>query len=286
MGLSSRQDLNIVELVYYGLSLPFIAFVLVKHGFGRQIGWFYLAVLAILRIVGASTGLASESHPSQGLIEASVICYSIGISPLLLSLLGILKRINEGMKGHGVAQKFAMLIHLPILAGLVLGIIAGTKEFSGDASTRNTGYDMLKAAVILYIIALLALAALCFHTFTRRQWILDGEMRLLMAGLLSLPFLLVRIIYSVISAFSQGSATFSIISDRTRAVVIQAIMSVAMEFIVVAIFIAAGLTTRSIPRSMVKAGYVDPPQYDAAVGSKASQEYPLNTSGVHQTSAV
>jgi hypothetical protein len=286
MGLSSRQDLDIVELVYYGISIPLIVFVLVKQGFGRQIGWFYLGVLAILRIVGASTGLAYESNPSQGLIEASLICYSIGISPLLLSLLGILKRINEGMKGHGVAQKVEMIIHLPIVVGLILGIVAGTKEFSNDASTRNSGYDFFKAAVILYIFALLALAAVCLRTFARRQWILDGEMRLLAAGIISLPFLLVRIIYSIISAFSQGSTTFSIISDRTRAVVVEAIMSVAMEFIVVALFIAAGLTVRPIPRSMVKSGYVDPPQYDAAAGGKASQEYPLNTSGAHQTSAV
>jgi hypothetical protein len=286
MGLSSRQDLNIVELVYYGISIPLIAFILVKQGFGRQIGWFYLAVLAILRIVGASTGLAYESNPSQGLIEASLICYSVGISPLLLSLLGILKRINEGMKGHGVAQKVEMIIQLPILVGLILGIVAGTKEFSNDASTRSSGYDLFKAAVILYILALLALAAVCFQTFARRQWILEGEMRLLAAGIISLPFLLVRIIYSITSAFSQGSTTFSITSDRTRAVVVEAIMSVAMEFIVVALFIAAGLTVRPIPRSMVKSGYVDSPQYDAGVGGKASQEYPLNTNGAHQTSAV
>jgi hypothetical protein len=286
MGLSSRQDLNIVELVYYGISIPLIAFILVKQGFGRQIGWFYLAVLAILRIVGASTGLAYESNPSQGLIEASLICYSVGISPLLLSLLGILKRINEGMKGHGVAQKVEMIIHLPILVGLILGIVAGTKEFSNDAFTRSSGYDLFKAAVILYILALLALAAICFQTFFRRQWILEGEMRLLAAGIISLPFLLVRIIYSIISAFSQGSTTFSIIADRTRAVVVEAIMSVAMEFIVVALFIAAGLTVRPIPRSTVKSGYVDPPQYDAGVGGMASQEYPLNSNGAHQTSAV
>ena len=273
MALSSRQILNIVELAYYGISIPLIAFILVKHGFGRQIGWFYLAILAILRIIGAATGLASESNSSQGLIETSVICFSVGISPLLLALLGILKRINEGMKGHGVARRYEQIIHLPILVGLILGIVAGTEEFSSNASTRKGGYSLLKAASILFLVGLVALATVCFQTFTRREWIIDGEMRLLMASVLSLPFILVRVTYTMISAFSQPSNTFSIISGTTRAVVIQAIMSVAMEFVVVALYVAAGLTVRKIPRSMVKEGYMDPPSYNVA--NKTSQQYPV-----------
>lgn len=287
MGLTSRQDLDIVELVYYGIATPLIAFVLIKHGFARQIGWLYLAILAILRIVGAATGIASVNDHSTGLIEASLICTSIGISPLLLSLLGILGRLNQGMKGQGVSQRLERLIHIPILVGLILALVAGTKEFSSDASTRNEGYTMLKAAVLLFLVGLLALVFVAFQTFARRQFILDGEMRLLTVSILAIPFLLVRIIYSIISAFSQGSNTFSIISDTTRAVVIQAIMAVLMEFIVVGMFIAAGLTVRKIPREMVNSGYADPPNYDNAASNKAPQEHPMtNTTAGQHNSAV
>jgi hypothetical protein len=196
MGLTSRQVLDVVQLVYYGIAIPLIAAVLWKHGLARQISWLYLAILAILRIVGSATGIAAVSTPSEGLIEASLICTSVGISPLLLSSLGILSRVNEGMKGQGVGKRYEQLIHIPILIGLILGIIAGTKEFSSNASTRSDGYSMLKGAVILFLVGLIAITFVALQTFTRSQHILDGEMRLLWAGIIALPFLLVRIIVS------------------------------------------------------------------------------------------
>jgi len=88
--------------------------------------------------------------------------------------------------------------------------------------------------------------------------------------------------YSIIAAFTENSNTFSIISDTTRAVVVEAIMSVLMEFIVVAIFIAAGLTTRKLPREMVKNGYADPPTYNNAASNKAPQEYPMAAAAPNQ----
>jgi hypothetical protein len=98
--------------------------------------------------------------------------------------------------------------------------------------------------------------------------------------LISLPFLLVRIIFSIIAAFTENGNTFSIISDTKRAVVIDAIMSVLMEFIVVALFLSAGLTVREIPREMVRSGYADPPKYNNAAGNMAPQEVPMRNSAV------
>lgn len=285
MGLTPREDLDIVQLAFYGLAIPLIIFILARHGFGRQTGWLYLAALAVLRIVGASTGIASTNNPSQGLIETSLICTSIGISPLLLSLLGLLSRLSQGMKGEGVSNRLTRLIPIPIMLGLILAIVAGTKEFSSDASERNDGYSLLKAAMLVFLAGLLATAFVAFQIFTRRQFILDGEMKLLIVSILSLPLILVRVIYSIISAFSQGSNTFSVISDTTRAVVIQAIMSVLMEFLVVALFIAAGLTVRKIPRDMVNNGYADPPNYTNVASNKVPQQYPMAAAS-QQSSAV
>jgi hypothetical protein len=283
MGLTHREDLDVVQLVYYGIATPLIAFILFKHGLGRQIGWLYLAILALLRIIGASTGIASTKNPSQGLIEASLICSSVGISPLLLSLLGVLARVSEGMKGQGPSKILERLIHVPIMVGLILAIVAGTKEFSSDSSTRNEGYTMLKVAVLLFLAGVLAIAFVAFETFRRRRFILDGEMKLLTASILSLPFLLVRVVYSIVCAFSQGSNTFSIISDTNRAVIVQAIMSVLMEFVVVAMLIAAGLTVGKVSKDMVNDGYADPPKYNNGANNKLPQEYPMATNTQHNS---
>lgn len=254
MGLSSRTILDIVELVYYGPALLLTLWIIKKHGMGRQSGWIYLAILAVLRIVGAATGIAANSHPSQGLIETSDIAYSVGISPLFLAWLAIIKRVNEGMHIHSFPPRLINIAHLPIIAGLILAIIGGTDLYSTNPATVNDGVTDMKAAVLIFLLAFVALSAISVFTFTRIHQIMDGEKRLVFASVAVIPFLLVRIIYAIIADFSHGSTVFSLTSDRNVAVVVQAIMSVAMEFIAVLIFIMAGFATPAIPRSMVRSG--------------------------------
>ena len=253
MGLSSRTILNVVELVFYGPALLCAAWTIKKHGM-RQSGWIYLALLAIIRIVGASTGLAANSHPSQGLVETSEIAYSVGLSPLFLAWLGIILRVNEGMRSHLFKPKLINLIHLPIVVGLVLAIYGGTKLFDTNPASVNTGVTYTRAGIMMFLVALIALSAISVSTLTRIRHIIDCERGLLFASLAVIPFLVVRIVYSIIVDFDRSSTIFSLTSNRTAAVVVQAIMSVAMEFIVVSIFLTVGVSTPAVPRSTVRSG--------------------------------
>jgi hypothetical protein len=49
-------------------------------------------ILCLVRIVGACCQLAMYQSQSEGLLEATIILESIGISPLLLATLGLLSR--------------------------------------------------------------------------------------------------------------------------------------------------------------------------------------------------
>jgi hypothetical protein len=252
MGLSSRTILNIVELVYYGPALLLALWVIHKHGMKRHSGWIYLAILPVVRIVGAATGIAANSNPSRGLFETSEIAYSIGLSPLFLAWLGVIKRVNEGMNVHSVPPRLINLVYLPILAGLILAIIGGLKLFDTNPASVNTGVTYTKIAIMLFLLSLIALAAITVFTFMRIRYVMDSEKSLVFACLAVNPFFLVRIIYSIIVDFDRSSTIFSFLSTRTTAVVVQAVMSVAMEFIVVLIFLIAGFVTPAIPRSMVR----------------------------------
>jgi hypothetical protein len=252
MGLSSRTILNIVELVYYGPTLLLALWIINKHSTGRRSGWIYLATLAVVRIVGAAAGIAANSNPSQGLIETSEIAYSIGLSPLFLTWLGVIKRVNEGMHVPSVPPWLINLVHFPILAGLILGIVGGIKLFDTNPTSANTGVTYMKIAIMLFLLTFIALAAITASTFMRIRHVMDGEKRLVFACLAVNPFLLVRLIYSIIVHFDRSSTIFSFLSTRTAAVVVQAVMSVAMEFIVVLIFLTAGFVTPAIPRNMVQ----------------------------------
>ena len=91
--VGAREIFDIVELAYYVSALPLSIWVLAKHGFGRQLGWIYLTILALIRIVGASCGIAAVSNPKNTLIEINDILGSVGLSALFLAMLGFLKRL-------------------------------------------------------------------------------------------------------------------------------------------------------------------------------------------------
>ncbi len=73
----------------------------------------------------------------------------------------------------------------------------------------------------------------------------------------STPFLVVRILYSIISTFDQSSKIFKSISTAKESLLVQAIMSSTMECVVVILYLAAGFATKRIPRSMVQKEHVD-----------------------------
>jgi hypothetical protein len=93
--LDKRGDLAIAILAFYAIGLPVAAYVCSRHGFGRQLGWFYLLLLPFVRLVGAAMEIAAENinPPSTGLYTGAAVLYSIGLVPLLLCLMGLLKRM-------------------------------------------------------------------------------------------------------------------------------------------------------------------------------------------------
>jgi hypothetical protein len=82
--------------VYCVLALP-IVYLIFRHGRNGVLGYLYLFVFAGLRIIGAAMGLkkTSDGLPSTGAIVIS----NIGLSPLLLASIGIL-RSNSSTTTH------------------------------------------------------------------------------------------------------------------------------------------------------------------------------------------
>jgi hypothetical protein len=107
-----------------------------------------------------------------------------------------------------------------------------------------------KWEIVVFLAVLIALSAISISTFMRIRHVMEGEERLVFASLAAIPFI-VRIIYSTIVDFDRSSTTFSLTSDRNAAIVVQATMSVAMEFTVALIFLVAGFAAPAIPRSIL-----------------------------------
>lgn len=238
--LDAKGDLAAVEIAFFTPALLISIAVVIRHGFAKQLGWLYLVILSLLRLVGGSVVLYMETQNdySSGLLTTAAITSAVGTAPLLLALLGFLERINEGMAGKGVNTQIFRFIHLASLVGLILAIVGGTDESGSEPS--STGRSLMKAASILFLAMYLALCGVTLLTFHRRTHIFPSEKKLLYAGLAALPLLLVRIIYTVIVSFSGPGSDFYFKDVNVWA---ESFMQFLMEAVVVTLFVTAGLMT-------------------------------------------
>jgi uncharacterized membrane protein (DUF485 family) len=145
--------------------------------------------------------------------------------------------------------------HLPLIAAVVLCVVGGVK-LASNANQQNSGKTLVKVGIIIFLLTFLDLVALAILTFRDTRKHQTPEKRLVIAVLLSLPFLAIRFLYSLITDFGH-SKTFSL---TTGSPVAQFFMATLMEWIVTVIYIAAGLLTL---RRLV-AGYSNTPHSESA----------------------
>lgn len=88
------DGIAIFKLIYYSPALLASIYAVHKHGFSRGSGWIFLTIFSVIRIIGAGAQLATinNSHPDTAETIA-LITAVLGLSPLLLSTLGILARM-------------------------------------------------------------------------------------------------------------------------------------------------------------------------------------------------
>lgn len=273
--VGSREILDIVEIVFFAPALPLSIYICVKHGFKREAGWFLLLVLSLIRIVGAACGIAASKNDDTTLLTISLILSSVGSATLVAAFTGITNRIAEGSKGSPFSAQQRKLLQIIGIVSIVLGIVAGTKIGDSDPSTRSTGVTYLKVAVILILVQFSASCVVLGFCAMNFRHILDVDRKLFFCVSLAVPFLLVRVIYSVLSAFDFGSSTFSMLSTSITAIVVRACLGIAMEIITVYLFILAGIVSPKMitgqrsseaevltqQNGQVKSEYSAPPAY-------------------------
>ncbi|TKA78863.1 hypothetical protein B0A55_03816 [Friedmanniomyces simplex] len=254
--IGPKGDLAAVELAFYGPAFLIGVFVVFRHGFSRQMGWLYIVVLSILRIIGAAVTLDMEvtNTASASLLETAAITSAVGTAPLLLALMGFLERINHGMEHKGISRMVFRPLHLISIAALVMAIIGGTDRMYTDASDMKTGKQLGEAAAMVFLGIYLALAGITLFNVTNVRWVLVNEKHLMRACVIAIPFLAVRISYSIASAFSNPGGIFYFEDVNVYA---EAFMQFLMEAIVISLFIFAGLMTPKMEKRELLPGSRD-----------------------------
>ncbi|CAL1696173.1 unnamed protein product [Somion occarium] len=250
MGLDARGIIAIVEIVLYVPILATSAFLTLRHGLARTSGWIFLVILSIIRIVGGSIHLASEVGDPNNITLKIVfsILEGAGLSPLLLATIGFLVTVAQ----HAFEPSVTRALHLfGMLSGtsLALTIVGGTKiaNADGDESKLNSGATLRHVGAILFLVLYILLFFVHGFYWTQKHKIMKYRRKLLAGVSTALPFLGVRVLYSVLSAFSpvlpNSAGGLSKFNSSTGAWEIYFFMGIVAEFIVVSVYTFVGIRT-------------------------------------------
>ncbi|UNI15408.1 hypothetical protein JDV02_001943 [Purpureocillium takamizusanense] len=244
MALGDRGYLSIAELIVYVPASVFAFTVCSRHGWHRASGWLYTLILCVVRITGAICQLVTYSDDSEGLLRATLIIDSIGLSPLLFATLGMLSRLVDNINSKGASPFSAnhfRLAHILIMLALILSIVGGTSG-SSSGSGQIEPAATAKAGIALYFVAFAGLTAILVLTYGYRTSVPVQERRIPLAVAIAWPFILARLVYSALATFVHNHL-FSVVSGS---VAVHAGMAVAEEFVVVVIYLVLGFSLRKM----------------------------------------
>ncbi|CAK7562530.1 MAG: hypothetical protein SEPTF4163_000378 [Sporothrix epigloea] len=261
MALTIYNKISILQLAFFIPSLVVAGTLAYRHGFRRSSGWIYLVILSLMRVVGASMELATISSPDNTSIAIGAqILQNIGLSPLILVLLGLITRsylaLSENSRPSLPNARTLRLLQLVVIVGLILSIVGGVNTgnqvadelVNGSPVSYNVASES-KAGTALMVIgyALLVLSAMAL--LVRIGNLPLGEKRLLIAVFVALPFVFVRLLYSVLSIFDTSNPNFHQFGGSTDAGYYVLGMCTVMEIITVIVFEAVGLTLPYVPHN-------------------------------------
>ena len=178
-----------------------------------------------------------------------LILQTIGLSPLMLATLGLLSRISESIirNGHRTLFSGHVLkgIELLTLVGLILGIVGGINATSSLETTGkySPGADS-KVGIALFIVSYVLIVIGTIVASFSMPHVEPGEKRILIALAVSLPFLAIRLVYSIMSILAHVHK----FNSFEGSVTVLLCMALLEELAVVVTYEIVGLTLKAVPK--------------------------------------
>lgn len=216
-----EQDKNhnyvicLVEVAFLAAAmLIFLPFVWRFSGRNRS-GWICLELFCATQIAAdilLYINLRNEvdSTKSENLLMIAAIVAFVSVSPLLLGIRFFADAVaidNNGQCIFSAYEPFGMA--LLVLVGLVLTIVGYLQAMR--VHMYETGHTLTLIAAVFFLVAGVFISIFVssrVKSFPLGDYILPQKL-LLSASLLVLPFLLVRLVYFIISAQYMGMNSFS-----------------------------------------------------------------------------
>lgn len=158
--LSQPGQLAAAELAIYLLLITPCAHAFYTHGKHGLVGWFFIVAFCSLRIIGSALQINNEKKNATS--EATQIISGVGLSPLILGVLGVLAEANHYLQEYRswlLRWPAEAALHLIVGAGLAL-VVVGIKD----------GKALAKVGYVLFVavwVALLVLTVLAWRSQAR-----------------------------------------------------------------------------------------------------------------------
>ncbi|KAJ6444764.1 transmembrane protein [Purpureocillium lavendulum] len=212
--LDTYDHIAIASLVIYTFFIAGGVYLCIKHGFKRSSGWRFLIILALARIIGDALRLATVSDPTNvSLYIGWMTLNGLGLGPLILVLLGLLDRVFDSInrQGHVVVKPmYQRLLGVLMLVGIVLLIVGGTQSdyHVGAGGQPKIEYSAIsKAGTGIFAAATALLCLETFLAFSNQGYVSQGEHRIILCVIASLPFVIARLAYSCLLVFGGVTST-------------------------------------------------------------------------------
>ncbi|KAJ5993156.1 hypothetical protein N7451_008880 [Penicillium sp. IBT 35674x] len=241
MTVSYRTGVNILQFIYFVPAGTLAIFLCFQQGLkSAASSWRFVVTLALLRIAGDIAYFVTLSYPSLGAYVTVIICDLMGLAPLTLTCAGLLERVNGVSKL--MPPRFFTILGVTSLAGLVVGIVGAVLAVEDSVGISYSNNSEMQAALGLFI-AVYTLTLYCFGIQTFHalcspimRSTLGREIYVIAAVGVSLPFLLVRMIYASIADYGNNPM-FNFFDGN---VTVYLCMGVLVEIIVTMICLAVG----------------------------------------------
>lgn len=251
MGLSNRNGLSIAELVVYAPAAVMGLTLFIRHGFRILTGWLFLLLFCLIRITGAALNLATINNPKViAFYTVPVELFTVGQVVVIYVTLGLLARLTNSInKIYPTRLKaiYFQLLRIPLIVGIIL-VILGLDGAEGTWLTTGIYATPLLAKIgTIIVVAAFAVLVLMAGVFIPRRSQAEPTDRFLLDMVMaSFPLILIRIIYSLLSAFVEGP-TFNPIYGNVAAL---GLLAIVEEMIVTIIYVTVGFRLPQLPKKV------------------------------------
>ncbi|RAK79045.1 uncharacterized protein BO72DRAFT_526168 [Aspergillus fijiensis CBS 313.89] len=206
-----RDGIAILQLVVFPFILVAAIFIWKRTGWriGSKI-WRFAVTLSLIRIAGSIASLLTISHDSYNVEVAVAVCELIGIAPLLLTYVGLLRQIDTQ---QSLPPRFLNIVSLVCIIGLILGI-AGVSSADDNGSYHVN--SIVKASMGIFLAIFVLIVAIGAWLFVRlRPTMRAFQRKLFLAIACSCPLLIVRLVYSAMGDYTTDTRFMVLVGSPT-----------------------------------------------------------------------